>query len=429
MKIGFGFKLLLLMILIALISLSSSYIIVSLTNQDFLKYNEGQKLDQLYWIISDLENGFLENNGWNLSELKEDMMWSTFLGFKFVLKNTDNKTIITTPNIKLSEFKSTTTYPLFKNDKQIGTLFVQFEDNFRIKLFQNQILKYFLITTIIVGLITLILSYLFSRKLTKPLNMLTEEVAKYAERDYEPEQIVKSNDEIGDLSAAFYEMGRKLKKYEDLRKKILTNTAHELRTPLTIIRGNLEGIIDGIIKPDEKTMYSILEEIQRLQGIIESIEKLSKAEFAYLNLDKTKFSLLEFFTEIKTQFKNEILTKSLNFQINIHNDIFLSADRDKIKQVFINIVSNAIRATDNGGNLIISAKIENENVCISVKDTGKGIKPESLPYIFERFYSESGGFGVGLAIVKEIVNAHNGEIKVISEEGKGTEFIIKLPSS
>ena len=429
MKIGFGFKLLILMIFIAIISLSSSYIVVSLTNQDFLKYNEGQKLDQLYWIISDLEDGFMENNSWDLSELKEDMMWSTFLGFKFVLKDSDNKTVITTPNVQLPEFKATTTYPLFKNEEQIGTIFVQFEDNFRIKLFQNQILKYFLITTFIVGLITLILSYIFSRKLTKPLNILTKDVAKYAEGDYEPQNIIKSNDEIGDLSVAFYEMGGKLKKYEDLRKKILTNTAHELRTPLTIIRGNLEGIVDGIIKPDEKTMLSILEEIQRLQGIIESIEKLSKAESAYLNLEKTKFGLLEFFMEIKTQFKNKISTKSLNFQIDINNDVFLTADRNKMKQVFINIVSNAIRAMDDNGSLIISAKIKDDNIYISVKDTGKGIKSESLPYIFERFYSEAGGFGVGLAIVKEIVNAHNGDIRVISEEGKGSEFIIKLPSS
>ena len=429
MKSGFGFKLLMLMILIAVMSLSSSFIIVSLTNKDFLNYNEGQKLDRLYWIISDLEEGFAKNNGWNLSELKEDMMWSTFLNFKFILKDSDNKTVITTPNVKLSEFKATATYPLFKNENQIGTLFVQFEDNFKIKLFQSQIIKYFLITTFIVGLITLILSYFFSRKLTKPLKILTADVAKFAEGNYEPKHIIKSNDEIGELSAAFYEMGRKLKTYEDLRKKILTNTAHELRTPLTVIRGNLEGIIDGIIQPDEKTMHSILEEIQRLQGIIESIEKLSKAESAYLNLDKTKFGLSEFFTEIKTQFKNEISTKSLNFQTNINNEIFLTADRDKMKQVFINIVSNAIRATDTGDNLTISAKIQDENIYIIVKDTGKGIKPESLSYIFERFYSEAGGFGVGLAIVKEIVNAHNGEINVISKEGEGTEFIIKLPSS
>ncbi len=432
MKAGLGIKVFLLMIFIAMISLSSSLIIISLTNDDFKKYTEGQKLDILYWIISDLEDDFKKYNGWNLDSLKEDMVWSSFLGFKFILKN-NNKLIITTPNLNLSNLSEKEVnidqmiaYPLFNGDAQIGTLFVRFEDNTKSQTFKTQILKYFLITTFVIGVLTLILSYIFSRKLVKPLNILTRTISEYGNGNYEMNGIINSNDEIGKLSKTFVEMGQKLKKYEELRKKTLTNVAHELRTPLTIIRGNLEAIIDGIFKADDKTFKSMLEEIQRLQGIIESIEKLTKAEASSLNLNISKFNLKDFFKEIEKQFLNEISNKRINITLNVSKDIYLKADRDKMKQVFINLISNAIKAVSENGFIDITAIEKDNQVIISIKDSGKGIKSESLPFIFERFYSESGSFGVGLSIVKEIIEAHNGKINVKSKIGYGSEFTILL---
>jgi two-component system sensor histidine kinase BaeS len=438
MKIKLWMKIFILMMIVVVLSLSSGLIGLVYLKKDFQKYQEGQKLNQIYWIIDDLENTYKNNSGWKSKLLEEDIAWIKLLGFEIILKDQNNKIIINTFNKNNSSvlYKKTEqidlnkmdSYPLFANSENIGTLYIVDKDDLNTKIFKNRIIRFFIFIIMLIAVFTFILSLIFSRKLSKPINRLADYIKVYSKGEYPEELKIRGNDEIAQLTSTFNEMGEALKKYESLRKKILTNVAHELRTPLTSIRGEIEGIIDGVFEPNDERLESILEEIHRLESIIVAIESLSRAEATSVNIKKEFVDFKSFIDEIIHQFEKELSEKDIFLNIDIEDNLMIYVDKNKFKQVIINLISNAIKATEGGQISIIGYKKE-DSINIFIKDSGKGISEKDLPYIFERFYSGFGSIGVGLAIVKEIVEAHKGDISVESDEGKMTEFRIILPLS
>ncbi len=436
MKIKLWMKIFILMMIVVVLSLSSGLIGLVYLKKDFQKYQEGQKLNQIYWIIDDLENTYKNNSGWKSKLLEEDIAWIKLLGFEIILKDQNNKIIINTFNKNNSSvlYKKTEqidlnkmdSYTLFANSENIGTLYIVDKDDLNTKIFKNRIIRFFIFIIMLIAVFTFILSLIFSRKLSKPINRLADYIKVYSKGEYPEELKIRGNDEIAQLTSTFNEMGEALKKYESLRKKILTNVAHELRTPLTSIRGEIEGIIDGVFEPNDERLESILEEIHRLESIIVAIESLSRAEATSVNIKKEFVDFKSFIDEIIHQFEKELSEKDIFLNIDIEDNLMIYVDKNKFKQVIINLISNAIKATEGGQISIIGYKKE-DSINIFIKDSGKGISEKDLPYIFERFYSGFGSIGVGLAIVKEIVEAHKGDISVESDEGKMTEFRIVLP--
>jgi two-component system sensor histidine kinase BaeS len=436
MKIKLWMKIFILMMIVVVLSLSSGLIGLVYLKKDFQKYQEGQKLNQIYWIIDDLENTYKNNSGWKSKLLEEDIAWIKLLGFEIILKDQNNKIIINTFNKNNSSvlYKKTEqidlnkmdSYTLFANSENIGTLYIVDKDDLNTKIFKNRIIRFFIFIIMLIAVFTFILSLIFSRKLSKPINRLADYIKVYSKGEYPEELKISGNDEIAQLTSTFNEMGEALKKYESLRKKILTNVAHELRTPLTSIRGEIEGIIDGVFEPNDERLESILEEIHRLESIIVAIESLSRAEATSVNIKKEFVDFKSFIDEIILQFEKELSEKDIFLNIDIEDNLMIYVDKNKFKQVIINLISNAIKATEGGQISIIGYKKE-DSINIFIKDSGKGISEKDLPYIFERFYSGFGSIGVGLAIVKEIVEAHKGDISVESDEGKMTEFRIVLP--
>lgn len=228
-----------------------------------------------------------------------------------------------------------------------------------------------------------------------------------------------------------------LKKLEVMRKDFVANVSHELKTPITSIKGFAETLLDGDIEDEEtknQFLSIIYEESKRIQVLIEDLLILSKLERDEFQLMFTDFQVTDIVDAIKPMFEHKAKEKSITFTVEKPSTVSLVADKERVKQVFINLLTNAINYTPNGGEVKVHIDETSDHVQIQVKDTGIGIEQEALPRIFERFYRvdkarsrNTGGTGLGLAIVKHIVEVHNGKINVESELNKGTTFTVLFP--
>jgi two-component system phosphate regulon sensor histidine kinase PhoR len=228
-----------------------------------------------------------------------------------------------------------------------------------------------------------------------------------------------------------------IKNLENMRKDFVANVSHELKTPVTSIKGFSETLLDGAMN-DERALKEflsiILKESDRLQSLINDLLELSKIEQQNFQLNISQFDILQPLKDVMTLLSNKAAEKKIALKLSCSVDhAVLEADMHRIKQVFINLIGNAISYTPENGNVTVTVNENDYSVFINVKDTGIGIERREITRIFERFYRvdrarsrESGGTGLGLAIVKHIIEAHRGKIKVKSELGKGSEFMIVL---
>jgi two-component system sensor histidine kinase BaeS len=223
-------------------------------------------------------------------------------------------------------------------------------------------------------------------------------------------------------------MAHNLEAQEKLRRRLLSNAAHELRTPLAIISGELEGMLDGLLPTDPAALRSLHDETLRLTSILDGVDELSRAEASTLNLQKQTFVLKPFLTAITGRFERISAEKHAVLLVDCPDDLSLHADPDRLSQVVINLLTNSIKAISPGGRIAVAASSDDERVYIDIVDNGCGIPDEDRPHIFERFYKgKSGGLGIGLAIVHELVTAHGGFVSVRSAAGSGTSFRVVLP--
>lgn len=229
------------------------------------------------------------------------------------------------------------------------------------------------------------------------------------------------------------------RKQEDLRKEFLSDVSHELRTPLTYLQGYTEALIDGIVKDsDEHDRYLniILEETLRLRRLVDELLELSHMEAGHLNIQKDYVSIKELVEQVCKKFLPICEEKNINLKIEIENIQPILIDEDKIEQVMINLIDNAIRYSPSGQDVLIKAGADETGVTISVKDSGSGIPDSELPFIWERFYKvdksrarKDSGTGLGLAIAKRIVELHNGKIWATNCAEGGTEFSFYIPGT
>lgn len=228
-----------------------------------------------------------------------------------------------------------------------------------------------------------------------------------------------------------------LKKLELMRKDFVANVSHELKTPITSIKGFSETLLDGAIHDQEsrkKFLTIIFEETTRLQYLIEDLLTLSRLEKDEFEPNFAEVDMAKLLDEIIPIITRQAKQKQIRFTIELEEDISLRANRDQMKQLFINLLTNAVSYTQEKGNVTLTVESMENQVYIKVADTGIGIERKKIPRLFERFYRidkarsrDTGGTGLGLAIVKHIVEVHNGEITVESEVNKGTVFHVYLP--
>lgn len=283
-------------------------------------------------------------------------------------------------------------------------------------------------------------SYFISRQVVNPIRTMMNLSHRIAEGEYNERLTISGDlsqlDELDQLALSFNQMADKLEKTETMRRQLIGDVAHELRTPLAAIKGYIEGLMDGVIPAEGNTYQQIHDEINRLQRLVDDLQELSRVESGAFHLKPELVSLSDLMDTIQNIFVPQFIHKGIQFQIQIEPNLPpVLIDKDRILQVLTNLVGNALQYTPSGGKVTVQISKRRSDILISVSDTGIGISPEHLPFIFNRFYRTdksraraSGGSGIGLTIAQALVKAHHGRIWAESEgEGKGSTFYFTLP--
>jgi two-component system sensor histidine kinase BaeS len=265
-----------------------------------------------------------------------------------------------------------------------------------------------------------ILSFYLMRRVLTPLTRMTGLTRQISEGDYTTRIPVTSKDEVGQLAKAFNHMGENLEKIEHLRKTMILDAAHELRTPLTNIKGYLEALTDRVIPPNPATFSLLQEETERLVRLVEAILRLARADAAHRHVTPKKIILSEFIDKEIIPLEPLFDSKSIQVENHIPKEMLsVWADPDMLTQIFRNLFENGWQHTPSGGIFKIFTKKHKKGIIIICANTCGAIDQKDLPFLFERFYRadrsrsrDRGGAGIGLAIVKELVQAHGGKVFV-----------------
>jgi len=285
------------------------------------------------------------------------------------------------------------------------------------------------------GLAAVVLTLVLSRRILHPLAQLTGAAQHLKAGDLSKRVNITPKGEIGELARAFNAMAETLSRNETLRQTMVSDIAHELRTPLTNIRGYIEGIQDGVLEADPSTIELIHEEVIWLNRIISDLQELALAEAGQLRFSKQETAIDDLLESAVMKYQPRARSAGITLKADIpYRMPSVFADSKRTSQIIRNLISNAIKYTPAGGSVTVTAAAHLKHIEVRVTDTGTGIAPEHLPYIFERFYRvdpsrsrDTGGAGLGLAIVKHLVEAQAGVIRVHSEVGKGSTFTFTLP--
>ncbi len=441
-------KFLVILLAISAIALSSAFFLRELMIRDFREYLEGEMEDRVYWVLGDLENTYGKHGDWKKDVIQEDVVWALMLGLEIKIWDMNGRLVMDTegaidslsPMMKrrisaLSSYQSPEKaaafipHPIFWTGKEIGRLEVRFLRPTKETIFIYRSNQFLLGSIFVLGGLAFILSVIFSRRLTRPIKRVAAAAEAISEGQLNSRVAVSGRDEISRLAETFNRMAQALESQESLRKKLISNVAHELRTPLAAIRGEIEGMMDGLIPRGEEQLLSLYEEVGRLKNILEGIEDLAQAEASSLTIKRQTIPLAPFLNNIVERLGQLFQAKGVGLDLRCPEELRVSGDPDKLSQIVLNLLSNALKATERGGRVWIGATKWPSEIVIEVDDGGCGIKSEDLPFIFERFYKVSeGGLGLGLTIVKELVEAHGGRVEVKSEWGKGSTFSVHIPS-
>lgn len=323
--------------------------------------------------------------------------------------------------------------PLTYNDKISGVIML-----FSPITELNNILKQAIITIVTVILISILICTLailrISIKISEPIRIISDYARKIGKGEEVPDVEISSNDEIGMLASSFNEMKKEISVAEQMRREIVANVSHELRTPLTSIIGFIKGILDGVIsKEDENKYLSIAyDEANRLKELTKDIVDIAKLESGNTKLYRADFVLNNLVEDVYVELEELIKEKNLEFILDEKDkDIMVNADKARIRQVLINVINNSMKFTNEGYIKIEISKFM-DKAKIVISDTGIGIQKDKISYLFNKFYTANdygnatSGAGLGLNIVKNIIDMHGGSITIDSVVNKGTTVSIML---
>ena len=337
-----------------------------------------------------------------------------------------------------SRFNSETlVYALrLKNDKYafINTSITPIDQTSKI------IRKQLILVTIVVLILSFVIAYYISKHITKPIIKMNESAKALAKKDFKVVFEESKIDELNELASTLNYAKDELSKTDELRRDLMANVSHDLKTPLTMIKAYAEMSIDlhkGKIKKQKEDMNTIIEETNRLTLLVNDILVLSSMQSNIETLSLEEFDLITLIKDILKRYKVLEELENYNFIfLNEEKTLLITADKRKIEQVIYNLINNAINYT--GEDLTVTIKVtkESTNVVVEIIDTGKGIKQEDMPYIWDRYYKSAKrhkrniyGTGLGLSIVKNILELHKYEYGVKSELNKGSNFYFKIPKT
>jgi len=312
----------------------------------------------------------------------------------------------------------------------MSQLYIDFRTSF------NEALLYAALTAMLTAMG---LSFLFSRSVVAPVLAMSHATQRIADGRYDERVQAIGQDELAQLALRFNQMAEKLDQVETMRRQLIGDVSHELRTPLTAIKGSMEGLMDGVLPTNDETFSKIHAEADRLNRLVDDLQELSRVESHTYQLDFCSLDVSSLIQTVTKRLAPQAESKRISLDLELTPGLPpILADEDRAIQILTNLTGNALRYTPEGGDVTISAKRINDEVQISVRDTGIGTPSEHLSHIFDRFYrvdksrsrQNGGGSGIGLTIVRVLVEAHGGRIWVESDgEGRGSAFHFTMPLS
>ncbi|MDR0924432.1 MAG: HAMP domain-containing histidine kinase [Hungatella sp.] len=446
--------LLTLLITIGLIGLLSNWFI----NREFEKYITELGRERRENIVDDLSkqyDGFKRN--WKLDYVHAIGMNSLYDGYILKLYDAGGNMVWDAENHDMSlcgqimdEISARmeergaeggfvdNTYELDQNGKKVGAVSIKYYGPFFMNEADFNFINVMNTVLLVIGILSsacsVVVGCLLARRISRPVTK-TAYIAKQISKGnynirFEPGTRIR---ELDDLVDAINHLSDALNCQEKLRKQMTADVAHELRTPLTALGSHLEAMIEGLWEATPERLKSCHDEVKRLGTLVEDLGQLAKIEGENLVLNKSRIDLLEIVGTVSDTMKGEISKKNLSLSIE-GSQVFAEADKNRFSQVIANLLSNAIKYTPEGGAIGILVYETKGCGIVKVKDTGIGIPENELPLIFERFYRtdksrnrKSGGAGIGLAIVRSIVAAHNGTVTAESIKEQGSCFTVSIP--
>jgi signal transduction histidine kinase len=298
----------------------------------------------------------------------------------------------------------------------------------------NEALLYAISGAIVVAVL---LSLYLSSRVTAPLREMSQAAERIAQGRYDERVRADGEDELAQLARRFNQMAEKLNEVEAMRRRLIGDVSHELRTPLTAIKGSLEGLMDGVLPATPETFLQLHTEADRLNRLVEDLQELSRVEARAYSLDLHAVDVSALMQTVTKRLGLQADAKRIALDVELQPDLPPAlADEHRVIQVLTNLTGNALQYTPEGGKVLLSAQRVQDDVQITVRDTGSGISAEHLPHIFDRFYRgdksrsrrAGGGSGIGLTIARALVEAHGGRLWAESAgEGQGSTFRFTLP--
>lgn len=337
-------------------------------------------------------------------------------------------------NKKTGEEVIALSYPLSDNQKQIGILRL-ISSTSKVKENVNNQMIVFVFFGLIIYLFALIVSYYAAKKWTVPIKKLTKVGERLAQGDFKVKANESGKNEISELGQTLNYMSENIVKREDMKNDFISSVSHELRTPLTSIKGWAITLQSKEIQKNEEMLSQgliiIENEGERLSLMVEDLLNFSRLSSSSFQYEKENLNIVEIVREVYHQLYPRSLNEKINFEFKTaYDNIIVDCDKNRIKEVFINIIDNAMKFTDKEGHVDLMITKDDDNVVIEIKDDGEGIKEDEIPFVSSKFFKGSSSksqTGLGLSICEEIVKAHDGKLIIKSKYTEGTSVTVVLP--
>lgn len=300
--------------------------------------------------------------------------------------------------------------------------------------FRNNSYQAMAIATIVAIVLASCCGFLFARSLVNPINRITKTAREIKEGNLSARTELRGDDEIAELGETFDEMAESVEKDRELERRLTTDVAHELRTPLMAIQSTVEAMVDGVFEADQERLETVNSEVQRLGRLVSALLSLSRLENRSTPMKEEVVDVGELISSIVATHEAFVADSGLTLTYEMEKNVLVKGDADMIRQATANLISNAVRYTPEGGHITVKVSRGDIMAAIAVRDTGIGLSPEERKMVFSRFWRadagrarSSGGLGIGLAVVKEIVDRHRGWVQVEGKKNEGACFTIHLP--
>lgn len=349
----------------------------------------------------------------------------------------DDMTEVSTLDGLFEKNQVTASSPIVVNGKTVAVVFATEPIAQSWYAYVRNTLRIFLMAALIAFVVSFLTVYFLSYKLTKPLKQMSVATKKYSEGDFSYKVDVSGHDELAELARAFNSMAMSLSALESSRRSFVANVSHELKTPMTSIGGFIDGMLDGTIPPEQHNYYLgvVSDEVKRLSRLVTGMLNMSKLEDGKMPINYKKYDIGTDIIKTFFSFEKKIEDKSIDIiGLDDIENIIVHADEDLMMQVIYNLIDNAVKFTPQDGFIEVTARTDDKFAYITIKNSGAGIEREELGKVFERFYKidksrsyDVKGAGLGLYLVKNIVELHSGQISVDSKVGEYTEFMFSVP--